>query len=177
MEGRGNMGCGAPREVLACVGMVSGWGLTQRGAVGVGTVRAVGYSSRWLRGLWVGPVRLQDGGTFCCGHTAHRRDLPGADHVRPLCRLVGNGQLEMVTGGWVMPDEANSHYFAMIDQLIEGHQWLEKNIGESWRDAGQATGWGPAWCAGGHPRPWQQPAHGRCCQAGRGADGSLCPQA
>ena len=35
----------------------------------------------------------------------------------------------MVTAGWVMEDEANTHIYAMVDQMIEGNHWIKDNLG------------------------------------------------
>nr|XP_026489734.1 alpha-mannosidase 2 [Vanessa tameamea] len=43
--------------------------------------------------------------------------------------LLKSGQIEIVTGGWVMNDEANSHWVSIAQQLTTGHQWLLDNLG------------------------------------------------
>lgn len=48
---------------------------------------------------------------------------------KALKRLLQNGQLELLGGGWVMPDEASTHYTAILDQMMEGHLWIAETLG------------------------------------------------
>eukprot|EP00117_Sycon_ciliatum_P034970 scpid21031/ scgid26589/ Alpha-mannosidase 2; Golgi alpha-mannosidase II; Mannosidase alpha class 2A member 1; Mannosyl-oligosaccharide 1,3-1,6-alpha-mannosidase len=64
----------------------------------------------------------------------HRWWSDQGEETRDAVRgLVRSGRLELATGGWVMPDEANTHYHAVLDQLIEGHHWIRTNIDSKWQ--------------------------------------------
>lgn len=43
-------------------------------------------------------------------------------------RTVETGQMEFVNGGWVMHDEAASHFVSMIDQTTYGHRFLKEQF-------------------------------------------------
>ncbi|XP_035892640.1 alpha-mannosidase 2 [Anopheles stephensi] len=55
-------------------------------------------------------------------------DKLAAEQKAIVKRLVKNRQLEFVTGGWVMSDEANSHWYSMLLQLTEGQTWLKTRL-------------------------------------------------
>uniref|UniRef100_A0AC35UIG0 Alpha-mannosidase n=1 Tax=Rhabditophanes sp. KR3021 TaxID=114890 RepID=A0AC35UIG0_9BILA len=42
--------------------------------------------------------------------------------------LIKNKQLEIVSGGWVMADEACAHYFAQIVEMFEGHEFTKNHL-------------------------------------------------
>lgn len=43
--------------------------------------------------------------------------------------LVKEGRLEFVNAGWSMHDEATTHYEDMINNMMMGHTFLEKEFG------------------------------------------------
>ncbi|KAK7113101.1 lysosomal alpha-mannosidase-like [Littorina saxatilis] len=45
-------------------------------------------------------------------------------------RLVSEGRLEFILGGWCMNDEASTHYNAIIDQHTLGFEFLRQNFGK-----------------------------------------------
>ena len=55
-----------------------------------------------------------------------QQDESMRDTVR---RLVKEGRLNFVNGGYVQHDEAGSHYVAMIDQTTRGHRFLKSTFG------------------------------------------------
>ncbi|CAI5451571.1 unnamed protein product [Caenorhabditis angaria] len=46
-------------------------------------------------------------------------------------KYLEDGKFEIVTGGWVMSDEANAHYHSMIVELFEGHEWIKNHLGKA----------------------------------------------
>lgn len=55
-------------------------------------------------------------------------DQAASSKRRSLRELIRSGRFEIVTGGWVMADEASSRVYGLINQLVEGHQWLRENL-------------------------------------------------
>ncbi|XP_053573804.1 lysosomal alpha-mannosidase [Bombina bombina] len=52
---------------------------------------------------------------------------------RDVLRLVQEGRLEFINGGWSMNDEAATHYNAIIDQMTLGLQFLQTTFGDCGR--------------------------------------------
>ena len=47
---------------------------------------------------------------------------------RQVRQLVHERRLEFTSGSCVMPDEAKTHLYSLLDQMIVGHQWLKSHL-------------------------------------------------
>lgn len=44
--------------------------------------------------------------------------------------MIEEGRLELASGSWVMTDEANAYFPVSVDNIVEGHQFLQKELGK-----------------------------------------------
>ncbi|XP_049886312.1 alpha-mannosidase 2-like isoform X1 [Pectinophora gossypiella] len=61
-------------------------------------------------------------------HLSHWWKTTTSKSRSTLRRLIKDGRLEITTGGWVETDEATTHVFGLIHQLVEGQQWLKDHL-------------------------------------------------
>ena len=53
-----------------------------------------------------------------------------SDDTKQVVRdLVANGQLEFLNAGWSMHDEACTHSDDMMNNMMLGNEWLEREVG------------------------------------------------
>jgi len=67
-----------------------------------------------------------------------------------LRTLLATKQWEFVEGGWVMPDEATTTFSAVLDQLTEGHLFLNKTFGVTPRIGWQIDPFGASTAIASH---------------------------
>ncbi|CAG2112070.1 unnamed protein product, partial [Medioppia subpectinata] len=56
--------------------------------------------------------------------------LQTPEHQERVKKLVNDGQLEFINGGWCMNDEAAAHYQSIVDQMTWGHRRLQDTFGQ-----------------------------------------------
>lgn len=82
--------------------------------------RPNGHAARTIR-----PAQLRDTHAAQPIQAVHTTRDAAALQVR---RLVRDGRLVFVNGGWVQHDEAASHYVGMLDQTTRGHAFLQREF-------------------------------------------------
>ncbi|KAL9245638.1 hypothetical protein vseg_019263 [Gypsophila vaccaria] len=68
--------------------------------------------------------------------------IQGLEIRKAVKKLVDDGQLEFINGGWCMHDEATTHYIDMVDQTTLGHRFILEQFNKTPRAGWQVDSFG-----------------------------------